>query len=130
MLVRNQKHNRFGVIEGQGRRVAKAPYAAMELLGQRWVLRIAWELEPGPLGFLELRRRMGNCSSSVLAERMAGLVGAGIVSKGDDGSYELTPAMGHELCDALEAVWSWSDRWSDRLPSPRVDRGSDQARRN
>ena len=45
--------------------------AAMDLLGQRWVLRIVWELEPGSLGFLELRRRMGNCSSSVLATRLA-----------------------------------------------------------
>lgn len=39
--------------------------AAMELLGQRWMLRVVWDLEPGPLRFLELRHRMDNCSSSV-----------------------------------------------------------------
>lgn len=109
--------------------MADAPYAAMELLGQRWVLRIVWELEPGPLGFLELRRRMGNCSSSVLAERLATLVDCGIASKGVDGSYEMTPAAGHELCRALDEVWSWSDRWGKSLPV-RVDRGSDQARKH
>lgn len=109
--------------------MAQAPYAAMELLGQRWVLRILWELEPGPLGFLELRRRMGNCSSSVLADRLAALVEAQVVSKGDDGSYEISPAVGRELCRSLEAIWSWSDRWSKHLPSPRADRGSDQARK-
>ncbi|MEU0543854.1 helix-turn-helix domain-containing protein [Nocardia sp. NPDC005978] len=88
--------------------------AAMDLLGQRWMLRVIWELEPGPLGFLELRRRMGNCSSSMLSVRMQRLQDAGVVAKQPDKSYELTTA-GAELGLALEALWKWSDRWGANL---------------
>jgi DNA-binding HxlR family transcriptional regulator len=84
----------------------------MELLGQRWMLRVVWELEPGPLGFLELRRRMGNCSSSMLSVRLQTLQSAGVIVKRPDKSYELT-AVGTELGRALEPLWSWSERWNE-----------------
>lgn len=84
-----------------------AVVAAMDLLGQRWVLRIVWELEPGSLGFLELRRRMGNCSSSVLATRLAQLVEEGVARKLPDKQYELTP-RGEVLGRALWPVWDWA----------------------
>jgi DNA-binding HxlR family transcriptional regulator len=85
--------------------------AAMELLGQRWVLRVIWELEPGSLGFLELRRRMGNCSSSMLSERLQQLSAAGLVAKTDSGMWRLTVA-GAELGAALTGVWDWSKTWA------------------
>lgn len=84
-----------------------AAVAAMDLLGQRWVLRIVWELEPGSLGFLELRRRMGNCSSSVLATRLAQLVEKGVARKLPDKQYELT-SRGEALGRALWPVWDWA----------------------
>ena len=84
--------------------------AAMELLGQRWVLRVIWELEPGSLGFLELRRRMGNCSSSMLSERLQQLTAAGLVVKNDAGTWELT-VTGAALGQALSDVWDWSESW-------------------
>lgn len=87
--------------------------AAMELLGQRWMLRVLWELAPGRIGFLELRRRMGNCSSSVLSTRLQQLQHAGAIVKNPDKSYELT-AAGRELGTALEAVWDWSARWAEQ----------------
>lgn len=87
----------------------------MELLGQRWVLRVIWELEPGPLGFLELRRRMGNCSSSVLADRLNALVRAGIVEKLPDKAYELTAHRGGQLGAALENLWQWADANAEAL---------------
>lgn len=82
---------------------------AMDLLGQRWVLRIVWELESeaGAVGFLDLRRRMGNCSSSVLAARMAMLVERGLIEKLPDKQYALTDrgvALGH----ALRPLWRWA----------------------
>ncbi len=86
----------------------------MDLLGQRWILRVVWELEPGPLGFLELRRRMGNCSSSMLSTRLQGLVEAGVLIKRADKSYEVTTA-GRELGVALEPVWQWAERWAGSL---------------
>ncbi|MEU6558805.1 winged helix-turn-helix transcriptional regulator [Nocardia nova] len=81
--------------------------AAMELLGQRWMLRIVWELEPGPLGFLELRRRMDHCSSSILSVRLQALQAAGVIVKRADKVYELTSA-GTELGRALHPLWSWA----------------------
>ncbi|MFE3443847.1 winged helix-turn-helix transcriptional regulator [Nocardia sp. NPDC059180] len=91
---------------------AHAPMlAAMDLLGQRWVLRVIWELEPGRLGFLELRRRMGNCSSSMLSTRLQHLQTAGLVTKNADKTYELTPA-GTDLGEALEPLWTWSQHWT------------------
>ncbi|MEC3957807.1 helix-turn-helix domain-containing protein [Nocardia sp. CDC153] len=88
--------------------------AAMDLLGQRWILRVIWELEPGPLGFLELRRRMGNCSSSMLSVRLQRLSEAAVLEKKPDKSYELTTA-GRQLAEALQPVWKWSERWADNL---------------
>ncbi|MBF6175237.1 winged helix-turn-helix transcriptional regulator [Nocardia blacklockiae] len=87
------------------------PHAAMELLGQRWMLRVIWELEPGPIGFLELRRRMGNCSSSMLSVRLQHLQGAGLALKRPDKAWELT-ASGQALGTALRPLWSWSRQWS------------------
>ncbi|MBF6215048.1 helix-turn-helix transcriptional regulator [Nocardia puris] len=88
--------------------------AVTELLGQRWVLRILWELEPGTLGFLELRRRMGQCSSSVLSVRLQDLQNAGLLVKRADKSYTLT-AAGTALCAALAPVWEWSRNHADLL---------------
>ncbi|MET8873834.1 helix-turn-helix domain-containing protein [Nocardia sp. NPDC004604] len=82
----------------------------MDLIGQRWILRVLWELEPGRLGFLELRRRMGNCSSSMLSTRLQHLQSAGVIIKSPDKTYELTPA-GQELTEALQPLWNWSERW-------------------
>jgi len=79
----------------------------MELLGQRWMLRIVWELAPGPLGFLELRRRMDNCSSSMLSVRLQTLQGAGVIVKRADKAYELSTA-GSGLVQALDPLWAWA----------------------
>ncbi|OLT34003.1 helix-turn-helix transcriptional regulator [Rhodococcus sp. BGS-1C] len=83
----------------------------MDLLGQRWSLRVLWELEPGQLGFLELRRRMDNCSSSMLSERLRLLQDAGIIEKNSARTYELTHA-GVRLGKALEPLWEWSQTWA------------------
>ncbi|MFR9749882.1 winged helix-turn-helix transcriptional regulator [Nocardia sp. 004] len=86
----------------------RAVPTVIELLGQRWMLRVLWELEPGSLGFLDLRRRMGNCSSSVLSDRLQQLQAAGLVEKrGPRGAYELTPA-GIHLSEALQPLWHFS----------------------
>ncbi|WP_081706299.1 helix-turn-helix domain-containing protein [Nocardia sp. CNY236] len=98
--------------------------AAIDLLGQRWILRVVWELESGPRGFLQLRRSMGNCSSSMLADRLQRLQSAGLVDKhGPRGAYELTPA-GTRLIASLQPLWDWSQTWTaDRrhAPGPAAD---------
>ncbi|RJO74822.1 transcriptional regulator [Nocardia panacis] len=84
----------------------------LELLGQRWMLRILWELRPGPLGFLELRRRMDNCSSSMLSARLQQLQANDIVAKRPDKAWELTTA-GKDLGRVLDHLTQWSTKWPD-----------------
>lgn len=90
---------------------------AMDLIGQRWILRTIWELQPGTLRFLELRARMDNCSSSVLSERLRQLSAAGLVVKTKTGAWELT-ALGAELGSALTSVWDWAERWDGERRRP------------
>jgi DNA-binding HxlR family transcriptional regulator len=89
--------------------------AALDLLGQRWTLRVIWELQKGqPLGFRELRRRADEMSSSVLADRLHRLGEAGIVTGGDGGLSRLTE-LGQALGPALEPLRRWAVRWADDL---------------
>jgi DNA-binding HxlR family transcriptional regulator len=90
--------------------------AALDLLGQRWTLRVIWELQQEqPLGFRELRRRADEMSSSVLADRLRRLTEAGIVTAGEDGSYRLTH-LGAALGPALEPLRAWAARWAAATP--------------
>lgn len=85
--------------------------AALDLLGQRWTLRVVWELRDGAVGFRELRRRADEMSSSVLAARLQQLVVAGVVEAEADGDYRLT-ALGEELAPALRPLQAWAERWA------------------
>jgi DNA-binding HxlR family transcriptional regulator len=85
--------------------------AALDLLGRRWALRILWELRQGSLGARALRVRCDDMSSSVLYERLADLRTAGLVARGNDGTYALT-AVGRQLGDAITPLQQWAERWS------------------
>lgn len=86
--------------------------AALDLLGQRWTLRVIWELQQGqPLGFRELRRRTDEMSSSVLADRLRRLLEAGIIATDEQGRYMLTN-LGDALGPALEPLRAWSNEWA------------------
>lgn len=87
--------------------------AAFDLLGRRWTLRIVGELGESPLGFNELQRRLGGASSSVLATRLKELSAAGLAQTDATGRYALTET-GAELLVAIEALWTWSDRWAQQ----------------
>jgi DNA-binding HxlR family transcriptional regulator len=88
--------------------------ALLDLLGRRWTLRVLWELREGdPATFRELQKRCDGMSSSVLAQRLAEMSEAGIVS-GSDSGYALT-AEGRSLIDALSPLDSWAGRWAKRV---------------
>jgi DNA-binding HxlR family transcriptional regulator len=90
--------------------------AALDLLGQRWTLRVIWELQQQPAGFRELRRRTDAMSSSVLANRLRQLDEAGIVTTDSKGIYQLTE-LGHGLGPALEPLRTWSEQWAAASPA-------------
>jgi DNA-binding HxlR family transcriptional regulator len=88
--------------------------ALLDLLGRRWTLRILWELRDGEAAtFRELQQRCGGMSSSVLAQRLAELGEAGIVTGSDGGGYSLT-SEGRTLIHALAPLDTWAKRWAVR----------------
>ena len=87
--------------------------AALDLLGQRWTLRVIWELRSETLGFRELQRRCERMSSSVLSGRLTALADAGLVESAGEG-YRLTP-LGRDLIKALQPLQKWSTNWASSL---------------
>ena len=90
--------------------------AVLDILGQKWVLRIIWELRDAPLTFRALRARCDQVSPTVLNQRLALLREHGLVELGDDG-YRPT-----EACKALGAILmqltDWSKSWATQQDRP------------
>lgn len=81
-----------------------------DVLGQRWTLRILWELTPGPLPFRELQSRCDRVSPTVLNGRLKTLREIGLVSHQDGHGYALT-GDGRELGDKLIELDQWAQHW-------------------
>jgi len=88
----------------------------LDALGQRWTLRILWELQDRRLSFRTLRARCDGVSPTVLNGRLKMLRGLGIVDHDADG-YGLTPS-GRELGEHLLALDGWAQRWARDLAEP------------
>jgi len=91
--------------------------ALLDLLGRRWALRVLWELREGPLGFRALQARCDAMSPSVLSQRLAELVAAGIVRQDPAQDYELT-AAGESLIQALVPLGAWAADWQPPAGDP------------
>jgi DNA-binding HxlR family transcriptional regulator len=88
--------------------------AAIDLLGRRWVMRILWELNGGPLGFRSLQSACDGMSSSVLAARLADLTSTKIVTVVEQGAYALTD-LGRGLTASMLPLFIWSEQWARAL---------------
>jgi DNA-binding HxlR family transcriptional regulator len=86
--------------------------ALLDILGQRWVLRIIWELRDAPLNFRALRVRCDQISPTVLNQRLTLLRDNGLVELGDDG-YVPTPLC-EELGEILLQLTDWSRHWQQQ----------------
>jgi len=84
----------------------------LDLLGQRWTLRILWELDGGAETFRSLQARCGGVSPTVLNTRLKVLREAGLVESGPAG-YRMTPE-GRALGQHLVALDAWAQGWADR----------------
>jgi DNA-binding HxlR family transcriptional regulator len=85
--------------------------AALDLMGQRWVLRILWELREGPLTFRALQDACEGPSPTVLNTRLKALREANLVVHDRAAGYRLT-AQGASLMSALNPLLSWSEGWA------------------
>jgi DNA-binding HxlR family transcriptional regulator len=87
---------------------------AFGLLGKRWNGLIVAVLREGPLGFADVRRRIGAISDSVLSDRLAELAEAGVLTRCVTDTrppgvhYGLTPA-GEALVPILDQVGAWAN---------------------
>ena len=93
---------------------------ALDLVGERWALLVVRELLLGPKRFADLRAGLPGVSPNVLAERLRGLEGAGIVRRrklpppAASRVYELTE-WGMELEPVIVSLGRWGARSTLRL---------------
>ena len=97
----------------RGSTTGRPVMALLDLLGQRWVLRILWELRDGPLTFRALRDRCDEVSPTTLNARLKDLREAALVELTDDG-YART-ALGEELGEQMRDLTVWAARWAEAL---------------
>ena len=86
----------------------------LDQLGQRWTLRILWELRDGErLTFRELQNRCDNISPTILNKRLKELRELKILDH-QDGGYRQT-SLGKELGSVLLELDKWSRKWARQL---------------
>lgn len=84
----------------------------LDLIGQRWTLRILWELRDAPASFRALQARCDGLSPSVLNARLKRLRQARLIAHAADG-YALTPD-GRDLGRHFAALDAWATAWAAR----------------
>lgn len=84
----------------------------LDVLGQRWTLRILWELRGQRLNFRELRESCDNVSPTSLNQRLKELRSLDLVDLNEQG-YGYT-SWGEELGERLIELTAWSERWGER----------------
>lgn len=83
--------------------------AVFDLLGQKWNMRILWELRQEALSFRALQERCDAMSPSVLNTRIKKLATAKLITSTDNG-YQLTE-LGSSLMLTLDPLRDWATEW-------------------
>jgi DNA-binding HxlR family transcriptional regulator len=94
----------------RGSRTGRPIMALLDLLGQRWTLRILWELRDTTLTSRALRTACDEASPTVVQARLSELREAGFAELGESGGYGLTP-LGRELCETFMPLHRFAERW-------------------
>jgi DNA-binding HxlR family transcriptional regulator len=97
----------------RGSKTGRPIMALLDLLGQRWTLRVIWELRAGRLTFRALQEACDGMSPTVLNGRLKALRDSGLVDQVGSEGYGLAP-LGRELLDVFLPVVEWSKRWARR----------------
>ena len=94
--------------------------ATLRLISGKWKTRILWVLRPGPMGFGEMRRRLGGASPKVLTEQLRQLEADGLIYRTVEtegevrlSRYGYTP-YGATLIPVLDAIGEWGLRHEGR----------------
>ncbi len=94
----------------RGSTTGKPVMVILDALGQRWALRILWELRDGRLTFRDLQSRCGEVSPTIVNRRLKELRELQIVDH-QTGGYGYT-SDGAELASLLHKLNKWSDDWA------------------
>ena len=83
----------------------------IDLLGQKWVLRILWELNQSPCNFRELQHRCGDISPTMINSRIKVLCEALLVSKSAEKGYSLSES-GSEFITLFAPLNDFASQWA------------------
>lgn len=83
--------------------------AVFDLLGQKWNMRVLWELRNESLSFRGIQNKCDGMSPSVLNSRIKKLVTAKLIISTSSG-YQLTD-LGSSLMMTLDPLRSWASEW-------------------
>ena len=101
----------------EAQRAECAATAALNVLGQKWVMRIIRALGERTQRFCELQDALGGANSATLSQRLKLLEDEGLVERRAISAvppwveYSLTP-KGSDLRGAIGGIDRWADRWS------------------
>jgi len=96
-----------------------AATAALNVLGQKWVMRIIRSLGERTQRFCELQDALGGANSATLSQRLKLLEDEGLIERRAISAvppwveYSLT-AKGGELRGAINGIDRWAERWAAR----------------
>lgn len=96
----------------------------LDLVASRWSALLIGALEPGPLRFGALRRRVDGISQKVLSQTLRNLERSGILTRSvyptspPAVEYALTP-LGHSVAEPLGAIRGWSIRHLEEVQDAR-----------
>jgi DNA-binding HxlR family transcriptional regulator len=96
----------------RGSRTGRPIMVLFDMLGQRWTMRILWELRDGAVTFRALRERCDDISPTELNRRLKMLREHDIVVLAE-GGYAYT-AWGRDLAAQLGVLTGWAERWARR----------------
>jgi DNA-binding HxlR family transcriptional regulator len=81
-----------------------------EAIGDRWTPLVLRELICGSERFSDIHRGVPRMSRTLLAQRLRQMERIGVVARGEDGGYRLTPA-GHDLEQVVWGIGDWAMQW-------------------
>ncbi|HEX7195637.1 MAG TPA: helix-turn-helix domain-containing protein [Candidatus Limnocylindria bacterium] len=103
----------------EAQRAECAATAALNVLGQKWVLRILRALGERTQRFCELQDALGGANSATLSQRLKLLEDEGMIERRAISAvppwveYSLTP-KGRDLQGAMDGIDRWAERWAAR----------------
>ena len=98
----------------RGTRSGRPVMVLLDVLGERWTLRVLWELHQEGATFRGLQQHCEGVSPTVLNKRLKTLRELRLVAREEGSGYKLTE-LGGELAEHLLPLHRWAERWARAL---------------